>query len=83
MPDPVHPGTRGFANHSNSHASALLGTTSVEIDRETLVVLYNGTDGPNWHYNQNWLTGAPLGEWEGITTDEDGRVVDVDMGCNR
>ena len=47
------------------------------------MVLYNGTDGPNWHYNQNWLTGAPLGEWEGITTDEDGRVVDMDLVCNR
>ena len=47
---------------------------SVETDRETLVALYNATDGENWNESNNWLSDAPLGEWEGVTTDSDGRV---------
>ena len=44
--------------------STLLPPFSTEIDRDTLLLLYNGTDGPNWHYNDNWLTSAP---WENGT----------------
>ena len=47
---------------------------SAETDREALVVLYNATDGENWNRSDNWLSDAPLGEWEGVTTDDDGRV---------
>ncbi|MYK99445.1 MAG: hypothetical protein F4014_11755, partial [Gemmatimonadetes bacterium] len=43
-------------------------------DREALVMLYNATGGPDWRNSYNWLTEAPLGEWYGVTTDEDGRV---------
>ena len=43
-------------------------------DRETLVALYNGTGGANWHSNGNWLTEKPLGQWHGVTTDHVGRV---------
>ena len=43
-------------------------------DREALVMLYNATGGPDWRNSSNWLSDAPLGEWYGVTTDEDGRV---------
>ena len=39
---------------------------SAETDREALVALYNATDGENWENSDNWLSGAPLGEWEGV-----------------
>ena len=57
------------------------GTTS--SDRASLVALYNATDGPNWTNNVNWLTEAPLGDWEGVTTDAaTGRVVSLDLRGN-
>ena len=47
---------------------------SAETDREALVAFYNATDGENWRNNDNWLSDAPLGEWNGVDTDDDGRV---------
>ena len=45
-----------------------------ETDREALVALYNATDGPNWANENYWLSGASIGEWYGVTTDDNGRV---------
>ena len=58
--------------------SASSGRTSAETDREALIALYNATDGPNWTYDENWLTDAPLGEWYGVETDN-GRVTRLDL----
>ena len=49
---------------------------SAETDREALVALYNATDG------DNWLSDAPLGEWEYVTTNDDGRVTELDLNFN-
>ena len=56
---------------------------STETDRETLVALYNATDGENWDESDNWLSDAPLGEWAGINTDDDGRVTILVLDGNR
>ena len=58
-----------------------LGPTSAETDREALVALYNATDGENWSNSTNWLSDAPLGEWEGVST-EQGRVRSLDLNDN-
>ena len=57
-------------------------SASVEIvveipdpDREALVLLYEATGGPGWTNSSNWLSNEPLGEWYGVTADEDGRVI--------
>ncbi len=55
---------------------------SVKTDREALVALYNATDGENWENNANWLSDAPLGEWYGVSTDDDGRVKQVGLHRN-
>ena len=47
-------------------------------EREILTVLYDATDGPNWFDNENWLTDAPLGEWEGIET-EAGNIAKINL----
>ena len=52
------------------------------LDRDVLVTLYHATDGDNWVDNENWLTDAPLGEWYGVDTDVDGRVVKLDLSGN-
>ena len=53
---------------------------SPATDREILVTFYNALDGPNWEDSGNWLTDAPLGEWYGVTTDDNGRVIWLQMG---
>ena len=45
---------------------------SVETDREALIALYNATGGDNWGENTGWLSDAPLGEWYGVATDDNG-----------
>ena len=45
-----------------------------EGDRAVLVAFYLATGGPDWANNDKWLTDAPLGEWFGVTTDDDERV---------
>ena len=50
---------------------------SAETDREALVALYNATDGENWDGRDTWLSDAPLGEWSGVTTNDDGRVTQL------
>ena len=51
-------------------------------DRDALVALYNATDGDNWTNNTNWLSDRPLGEWFGVTTDENGRVTRLVLRAN-
>ena len=51
-------------------------------DRAALVALFNSTDGPNWVNKTNWLTDAPLGDWYGVDTDADGRVIRLNLRGN-
>ena len=54
-----------------------MAQTSPETNREALVALYNATGGPNWYLNDNWLRDVPISEWEGVTTDDNGRVTEL------
>ena len=56
--------------------------TSPETDRAALVLLYEATGGPNWIRRASWLTDAPLHQWDGVTTDADGRVIALDLFRN-
>ena len=51
---------------------------SPETDREALIALYNvGARGriAQIHLtNENWLEDVPIGQWGGVTTNDDGRV---------
>ena len=46
-------------------------------DRDILVTLYEATGGEEWVRRKNWLTDAPLEEWQGVTVNEDGRVTSL------
>ena len=50
------------------------GQVGVESDREVLEAFYHATGGPDWFFNTNWLSDAPLSEWYGVSTNEQGRV---------
>ena len=52
-------------------------------DRAALVALYEATDGANWTNNTNWLSDEPLGQWSGVETDDNGRVIQVSFYENQ
>ena len=55
---------------------------SPETDREVLVAFFDATDGERWENNWNWLSESPLGEWYGVTTNDKGRVIELDVSSN-
>ena len=57
-------------------------TQTSASDRAALVALYNATEGPNWSNDTNWLGNTPLEEWHGVSTDGDGRVVELHLPGN-
>ncbi len=84
-PQPSEPdGTAISENASSGNASSSV-RVSVAIsdsDRAALTALYKSTNGPRWTRNEKWLTYAPLGEWHGVTTDDEGRVIGLDLPDN-
>ena len=68
----------GWSNWATETPSA----GSPATDRAALIALYNATDGANWTYNLNWLSDGPIGSWDGVTTDHDGRVSRLLLGLN-
>ena len=62
------------------------GTTPVTdsaSDREALVALYNATGGENWLNSDNWLSSQPIGQWHGVSTDDNGRATMLLLGGNQ
>ena len=51
-------------------------------DRAILEAVYDATEGRFWRNNRNWLSDAPLGEWYGVETDVEGRVVGLNLVAN-
>ena len=41
------------------------------------MALYDATDGPNWTGTHYWGSEVPIGQWRGVTTDSNGRVVEL------
>ena len=55
---------------------------AISPDRAVLEALYNATDGPNWRNNDRWLSDRPIGEWSDVTTDDEGRVIELVLWSN-
>lgn len=53
-----------------------------DLERSALIALFNAADGPNWTERDNWLTGAPLGAWHGVATNDSGKVTGLDLADN-
>lgn len=54
----------------------------LDEERDILVAFYNVTGGDNWTNNENWCSEKPLGEWYGITLDEENKVYAIDLNDN-
>ena len=63
-----------------SGTSELRVVTAEAHDRAVLVAFYEATGGSGWSRSDGWLTGAPLGDWRGVETDQSGRVAGLDLG---
>ena len=66
----------------DDHGDTAEDGVGVASDRAALVALYNATEGGSWITRTNWLSGRPLDEWHGVTTDSDGRVTAVNLSSN-
>ena len=65
---------------ATTYANEATGDFTLTIaspDITALRALYHATNGANWTNNDNWLTDAPLSEWHGITTDDEGSVTEI------
>lgn len=51
-------------------------------EREALIQLYKATDGKHWLRNNGWKSRQPLCEWEGITCNDQGEVVKIELAKN-
>ena len=54
----------------------------LNAERDALVTLYHATLGDDWRYHTGWLTGAPLGDRHGVTTDSEGHVIELNLRHN-
>lgn len=55
---------------------------SSAADREVLLALYRSTGGADWKNKRKWNTNAPLSKWNGVTVNDQGRVVELDLHDN-
>ena len=55
---------------------------AVSPDRVALTTLYGETGGAYWKEAANWLSEAPLRDWHGVETDDEGRVTSIDLAYN-
>ena len=51
-------------------------------ERDALVALYNATGGADWTNSADWLTGAPVGQWHGVSVEANGSVSGLDLQSN-
>ncbi len=85
----VAPGTATVAVTATD-PGGLAATQSVNVnvgtrsrDREALEAFHEGTSGDfHWRIDTNWLSDRPLGTWYGVTTDDDGRVIELSLPGN-
>ena len=60
-----------------------LGLTGLSpCTNSALAALYNETGGAHWRVNTNWLSEEPLGAWQGVTSNEDGKVTGLELANN-
>ena len=78
---PASPAFRTWLRSIPSHSGT--GTECPPLtDRDVLAILFESTGGRSWAKHDNWLTDAPLDEWDGVDTDASGHVQALDLSSN-
>ena len=65
------------ASDGSESASQNFNASVPFADRIVLEILYGELGGDDWIDNTNWNTDRPLDEWHRVSTDADGRVVEL------
>ncbi len=68
-----------------STAKSLPEPTDVVVrdrERKALITFYDALGGPDWIERDFWGGDRPVGEWHGVTTDAEGRVVQLTIYDN-
>ena len=73
-------GLRSCGGAAMPNRTRAAGTT--DSDRVALAAIYRAMGGPEWANNDHWLTHAPLSDWHGVTADDEGRVVVLNLTDN-
>ena len=76
------PGLKAWYDSIEQSDDDPLPCIPVTADREALVALYKATDGPAWDENENWLSEQLINTWHGVTTNEDGHVIQLVLSGN-
>ena len=60
---------------------AVPARTSADTDLHALTVIYEAMGGEEGRHSstQRWFSDSPVGNWENIDTDEDGRVINLEI----
>ena len=66
----------------SSTLGATLPRSAADADRAVIEAFYHATGGQQWSVQTNWLSSRPLGEWYGVDTDSDGRVIRLSLYGN-
>ena len=80
----VHPGLRGLPD-TLCPTPQEIAADLADAESRALADLYLATDGFNWTENDNWFDGSdhPHGNnWHGVHTDDEGRVIGLDLRNN-
>lgn len=68
----------------SAHVLSLPKVPSARVltDRDALVALFRSTDGAGWICKTSWDTEHDISQWHGVTVNNEGRVVKLDLGSN-
>lgn len=60
------------------------GSSKKLTDQEILVKIFVAMNGPNWKdfQKENWLSEKPIGDWKGVETNEEGRVIKLELSAD-
>ncbi|MDE3256620.1 MAG: dockerin type I domain-containing protein [Gemmatimonadota bacterium] len=74
-------GFKAWLNGIRRHIGTQMQCPPV-TEREVLESLYRNAGGRQWRRSERWLSDGPLREWHGVTTDEAGRIVGLELANN-
>ncbi len=51
-------------------------------ERDALVAIFRATGGSFWAQKTNWLSDEPIASWHGVTADQNGKVIELNLNRN-
>ena len=74
--------TDGGTTTQQTYTVLVIREGTVDTDQAALMALYNNTGSSNWKNNTNWGSTEPINRWYGVSTNANGRVIQLSLGEN-